>query len=260
MIKSVHCRAAAEIAGFPRRQRQNLTRAVPEGPVRRCQRLKPRAHFGVRRAIDQEEAGADRRQILDRLAGIFVGGDLIVSGDCGLGIGARQFGGLAQAGQDAIAGRTVGDELGEGGFRLLMLASLDKGRGLLESGTRSGSLLGLPPLIAAPARDAHDDEHAQRDEIYAVSLPQLLELFATDFLVDFVENIAHGTRPNPNSPRRSRITATTGPGQAPNWKPAVANLLLHTGDENREFRAPVLGPYDARGAQNQRAKPSQQAS
>ena len=61
------------------------------------------------------------------------------------------------------------------------------------------------------AADAGDDENAGGNDVIAVSLPQLFELFATDFLVDFVKDIGH--RPCPDTSPGSELTAL--PPQAP---------------------------------------------
>ena len=72
-----------------------------------------------------------------------------------------------------------------------MLAGLAERDGGLECGAGGGGFLGLPPLVAAPGADAGDDEHGERDQIDAVAIPQLLELIAPDFLVDFVKDVSH---------------------------------------------------------------------
>jgi hypothetical protein len=46
-------------------------------------------------------------------------------------------------------------------------------------------------LVGPPAADRDDQQDAGGDEIIAVLLPQLVEPFAADFLVDFAENIGH---------------------------------------------------------------------
>src|SRR3954454_17506030 len=73
-----------------------------------------------------------------------------------------------------------------------MLALLGQNGGGVELGAEFGGFLGLPIIVAPPARDGRDDEHRERDEIGAVAVPQLLELLASDFLIDFLKNIAHG--------------------------------------------------------------------
>ena len=40
------------------------------------------------------------------------------------------------------------------------------------------------------------DENAGGDNVIAVTLPQPFELFATDFLVYFLEDVGHGTCPS----------------------------------------------------------------
>ena len=60
-------------------------------------------------------------------------------------------------------------------------------RGIVEGCAGLGGLLGLEILVAAPAADGSHDQHHQGDEIDRILVPQLLELFATYFLVDFVK-------------------------------------------------------------------------
>jgi len=50
-----------------------------------------------------------------------------------------------------------------------------------------GGLLALEILVAAPATDARDDQERQGDDQERVPVPQLLELIATDILVDFIK-------------------------------------------------------------------------
>ena len=139
---------------FQAEKREEFARAVTEGPVRRCQWLEPFTHFAVRRGVHKQEAGAHRRQILHDLSGALVGGDLVICFDRGPFVGPRNFGGLAQTRQPAIAGAAIGGEFGEGGLSLLMLARFGKDHRALESGAGLARLLGLPPLIAAPCADA----------------------------------------------------------------------------------------------------------
>src|SRR5207248_9840549 len=104
--------------------------------------------------------------------------------------GRRKLGGLAQPRQYAIARRAVGRELGESGDGLLVLARFGQRHGLFKSGPGLRCLLGLPPLVTAPSADADDEQGASGDKIIAVTLPQLFELFAAYFFVDFMEKIA----------------------------------------------------------------------
>jgi hypothetical protein len=63
--------------------------------------------------------------------------------------------------------------------------------GQIESGIKGCSglcgLLGFQILIPAPAGDGGDDQERRSDDIDRVSVPQLLELLPTDFLVDFIK-------------------------------------------------------------------------
>ena len=68
-----------------------------------------------------------------------------------------------------------------------MLILVGKFRGLVEQGPRLGRLLGFQVLVAAPAADRGDDQERAGDDIDRVLVPQLLELVATDILVNFVK-------------------------------------------------------------------------
>ena len=68
-----------------------------------------------------------------------------------------------------------------------MLVLLGEFNRPVERGTRLGGLLGLDILVAAPAADRGDDQQGPRDDVDRVLVPQLLELIATYFLVDFVK-------------------------------------------------------------------------
>ena len=93
--------------------------------------------------------------------------------------------------QHAIAGGRFGRQLGERGLGLVVSCpSLKRDRGL-ECRAGRGGLLGLPPFVAAPAADAATISTTSGDEVDAVAIPQLLELFAADFLVDFVKDVGH---------------------------------------------------------------------
>src|SRR6202035_5844421 len=98
--------------------------------------------------------------------------------------------------QRAIAGRAVAGELGEGSLGLLMLAGFGERHRGFEGGAGFGRLLGLPPVIAAPAADRDDDENAAGNGEVAVALPQVMQLLAPDFFIDFLEYVGHGPVPN----------------------------------------------------------------
>src|SRR5271155_165861 len=102
------------VACLPGGERQKLTRSMAERAVGGRQRLKPRADFGVWRGIDEQEAGAHRRQILNDLAGAPVAGDLIVSFHGGFFVCLRELGCFAQPREYAIAGSAIDGELGKG--------------------------------------------------------------------------------------------------------------------------------------------------
>ena len=93
----------------------------------------------------------------------------------------------AQPRQHAIARRRFRREVVEGRFRLGMLVLLGELDGLVEGRTGLGRLLRLQILVAAPAADPGDDQQRAGDDVDRILVPQLLELVATDFLVDFIK-------------------------------------------------------------------------
>src|SRR6202035_4724514 len=107
--------------------------------------------------------------------------------------------------QRAIAGRAVAGELGEGSLGLLMLAGFGERHRGFEGGAGFGRLLGLPPVIAAPAADRDDDKDATDNGEVAVALPQLLQLLAPDFFIDFLKNVGHGPSPTPANKTRPKL-------------------------------------------------------
>jgi hypothetical protein len=113
--------------------------------------------------------------------------DVVIQLGACLGIAGRCLCRGTQPRQGAIARWSLGSELGEGGFGLCMLVLLGQLGSLLEGGAGLGGLLGLPVLVSAPATYGGDDQHHQGDEDDRIFVPQLLELFATYFLVDFVK-------------------------------------------------------------------------
>ena len=116
------------VAGAPGGEREQFARGVAERPVGRGQRLEPRAQLGERRGIDQNEPGADRREILQRAADAGVGGERVVGFTAARRIGLGELGGLAEARQHAVAGRAVLGDLGEGCLRLGLLAGFGERR------------------------------------------------------------------------------------------------------------------------------------
>src|SRR5580698_10436858 len=96
-----------------------------------------------------------------------------------------------------------------------MLAGFGERHRGFEGGAGFGRLLGLPPVIAAPAGDRDDDENAAGNGEVAVALPQLLQPFAADFFIDFLEYVGHGPVPNtrqkicPKSPQNAAAISLT---------------------------------------------------
>src|SRR5262249_14459534 len=95
----------------------------------------------------------------------------------------------------AIAGCAVGRDLGEGALSLGALAGFGERDGSLEGRAALGRLLRLPPLVAAPRGHGGNEQDGGRDGVVAVALPQLFELLAADFLVDFLEDTGHELSP-----------------------------------------------------------------
>src|SRR5215472_6088568 len=179
------------VAGFPCRERQNLARAVPERPVGSGQRFQPLQNLRIRSGVNQQETATHRREVLHNLADAVVSGDRIVIRDSGFAIGRCKLRGLTQTREHAVSRRAITREFCKSCRRLLMLARFGKCDRLLERGAGLSGLLGLPPLVTTPSADADHDGNAGRNEIAAVTLPQLFELFAADFLIDFLEYVAH---------------------------------------------------------------------
>jgi hypothetical protein len=68
-----------------------------------------------------------------------------------------------------------------------MLVLFGKLHRLVEGFAGLGRLLGLQILVAAPAAHRGDDQKRRADDVDRIFIPQLLELLATYFLVDFVK-------------------------------------------------------------------------
>ena len=187
------------VARLPGRKRQQLARAVAERPVRRGQRLEPGAQSSVRttcRPGEIRRAASARSRM--HLAGASVGGDLVIGRDRGL---ADRSAPSSAASRKRASTRyppvPSAASLANAASASCVLAGLRERHRLLEGGAGFSRLLGLPPLVAAPARRPPTTTRTQRgDDVIAVTLPQLLELLATDFLVDFMENIGHGACPS----------------------------------------------------------------
>jgi hypothetical protein len=76
-----------------------------------------------------------------------------------------------------------------------MFAGFRKRNRLLKRRAGLRRLLRLPPLVTAPTTSAEDDNDAGRNEIAAIAFPQLFELFAADFLINFLEYVGHAIAP-----------------------------------------------------------------
>src|SRR5262249_61258999 len=78
----------------------------------------------------------------------------------------------------------------------------------------------LPPHPHQPAqaRTRRDQQNGYGDGIIAVAVPQLLELFPTDFLVDFLKDVGHERPRQPRAhthpPERGGLPYRCGTGKA----------------------------------------------
>src|SRR5665647_1990095 len=70
-----------DIVVAPSRQCQQLARGVAERPARLGERIETAAHVGERRAVDQQQAGAQGRQILPVRAQRSIGGEFLIGLD-----------------------------------------------------------------------------------------------------------------------------------------------------------------------------------
>src|SRR5206468_1691173 len=128
----------------------------------------------------------------------------------------------AQAREMAIARCAVGDDLGKRGLGLAVLAAIGQRAGGFEGRAGLGRLLGLEPLVAAPRRDSRDHEDGRDRDIDAVAIPQLLQLLAPDFLIDFLKDIGQRTVPTETQAHlKSGLAYRCGAGKA-KMQPAPA--------------------------------------
>jgi hypothetical protein len=194
---------ARPVAGFPGVEREQLARGVAELAPRLRQRLEQLARVDVRARIDQEPGGAQRRKIAQHLLDAAVGGNLLVELGGSLRIGLRQSSRLAQARELAIGRRAIGGDLRKRLLSFCVLAGLGELDGVIEAGADQLRLPRQVPLVEAPAADAQHDEQYRPDNEVLVPLPQLHELFAADFFVDFAEDVVgHVVTPRPDYPRQ----------------------------------------------------------
>src|SRR5690606_33528063 len=103
--------------------------------------------------------------------------------------GRRLLAGAAEGREQRIGPAAVGGDGVEGGDRLLMLAvgrQFERGKEPVAGG---GGLAPLPPFPRLVAADADDDQHGERDDIGAETVPQPLVLLAAEVFVDFAEDI-----------------------------------------------------------------------
>ena len=116
----------------------------------------------------------------------------------------RKRAGRAHARQHAIACGASAATLANAASASVYLPCSLKTPAASKAAPAAAALLGDPIFVAAPCADAGDNQDGKRDQIDAVAIPQLLELFAPDFLVYFMKNIGHKwlqTRPWPTPGR-----------------------------------------------------------
>ena len=161
------------------------------------QRFDPGLELVVSRGVDQDERRAHRGEIALHLVDAAIGRDGVVDRNSRLGILLSERSRLTHLAKHAVACRSVGGDLGERRLGFLVLTLLAEQCRGVERGAGFGGLLGFVPLITAPAADRGDEQHRQRNDQDAVAIPQLLDLLATQFLINFIENIGHEASPAP---------------------------------------------------------------
>jgi hypothetical protein len=124
-----------------------------------------------------------------------IGGKLVKRLDGVPRFDLRQRACRAHTRQHAVSSRCFGRHLGECSLRLGVFTYLTEGHRGFKVGARSRGSLGKPIFVAAPSTNSGDDQHSSRNQINAVPVPQLLELFAPDFLIDFVKDIGQESTP-----------------------------------------------------------------
>ena len=175
------------IVGAPGRQRQQFARGVAIGAIGSGCRLKPLAHRVVRRGLHRQASGTNAREILFGQADAAVGCNCVVELHGCLGIAGGDFSGGAHQCQRTIALRATGGDLVECSLGVGMLVVLGKRDSSLECRPGLGGLLGFQIFIAAPAADAGDDQDSDTDNEKRISLPDLLDLLAAQFFVNFIK-------------------------------------------------------------------------
>src|SRR5262249_44407821 len=163
-------------------------------PFRR-QRLKPRARLLEGTSVNVERTRPQTGQFAPRRTNRTVVGDLLIGLDSKLWVAQRQFRSLPHAGKIAIASGALGHDLGIGAFGLGRLALLVERLRRFEGRAGLSRALGLIPLVGAPAAHPDEDQENAGVGVILVALPQLLQLFAAYFLVDFLEDIGHAAVP-----------------------------------------------------------------
>src|SRR5262249_60219677 len=90
--------------------------------------------------------------------------------------------------------------------------------GAPKRGPAPGALFPPPPKMPGPSPNRRDQQNGYGDGIIAVAVPQLLELFPTDFLVDFLKDVGHERPRQPRArthpPERGGLPYRCGTGKA----------------------------------------------
>ena len=160
---------------------------MAKGRSRRGRGFEALFHVGIAGAFQQQLRGANPRQILLGHTDAAVGGDFVEHLCRGLRIAGGDFRRQTQPRQHAVSERRFRRQIGKRRFGLGVLVRVRKLRGLVEGSPRLGRLLGFQVLVATPAAHRGDDQDRAGDDENGILFPQLLELIATDILVDFIK-------------------------------------------------------------------------
>src|SRR5690348_4300465 len=224
-IEPVLSRSA--VARMPGGERQNLARGVAERTTRRSKRFEPPVYLAVGRVVDENEPGPHSCEIAQWLVERRISGERVVGGNGRLAVLLALFGSGAEARERAVARAAGLGDVVESGLRLRVLSLAREFNRRLESRADLGGLVVFPPIVTAPSGNADNDQHESGEDVSAIPLPQLLELFPSDFLVDFPEDIRHeilqprrrSGRPFPPlgtaSPSARKINMWQGQGKGP---------------------------------------------
>ena len=144
---------------------------------------------GEGRVVDQQQRGANPRQVAQRRIDAGIGGHRVERLDR---LGGVALGGEArrrlEPRERRIAAMAAFRDPGESRPCLVRLALCGEVDGADVLGARGPGLLELPVLPALDAADRGDDADAGREHVGAEAVPQLLDLLAADLLVHLAED------------------------------------------------------------------------